>query len=241
MTAPDTAPATAPSAPAEQLRHVRWIAGGTGSGKSTAAAELARRFGLDVYAGDRAEHDWLTRCTPGRHPRFAALRNQRPGDMWRARTPEEVFDAMAGRSGETIDLLVEDLLARRSTGRLIVVDYFGVLPQDLAPLLSWPGQAVFLVPTPAFRRAALSNRYNDSDRARANWGDLDPAEVLEARLRRDRLWDAEVTEQAATLNLPLLTIDGRRSLKALIDDLAERFHLRPEQPNQRAESSPNGL
>lgn len=225
MTAPHTAPATAPAAPADQLRHVRWIAGGTGAGKSTAAAELARRFDVDVYAGDRAEHDWLTRCSPDRHPRLAALRNQRPGDMWRGRTAEQVFTAMAGRYGETIDLLVEDLLARRSTGRIVVVDYFGVLPHDLAPLLSWPGQAVFLVPTPAFRRAALSSRYNDSARARANWGDLDPAEVLETRLGRDGLWDAEVTEQAATLNLPLLTIDGHRPLEALVDDLAERFRL----------------
>jgi hypothetical protein len=118
---------------------VRWIVGGTGSGKSTGAAGLARRFNVDVYAGDRAEHDWLTRCSPQRHPRLAAARDHRPGDNWRDRSPEQAFAAMAGRYGETIELLVEDLLAR-PTDRIVLVDYFGVLPRDLAPLLSWPAR-----------------------------------------------------------------------------------------------------
>lgn len=207
-----------------QLRHVRWLAGGTASGKTTAAAALARHFDLEVYAGDRAEHDWLRRCSPQRHPRLAALRNGRPGDNWRNRSPEQAFAAMAGRHGETISFLVEDLLARPAD-RVVLVDYFGVLPRDLAPLLSWPEQAAFLVPTPSFRRAALNRRYADPKRARANWGELDPATVLEARLARDALWDAEVTDQTAALRLPLLTIDGKRSPGELVRDLAEHFRL----------------
>lgn len=225
--------AIAPNALAEKLRHVRWLTGGTGSGKSTAARGLARRFELDIYSGDRAEHEWLTRCSPQRHPRLAALRHQRPGDNWRHRSPEQAFAAMASRHGETIDFLVEDLLAR-PTARIVLVDYFGVLPRDLSPLLSWPGQAAFLVPTPAFRRAALSRRYADPHRARANWGDLNPATVLQIRLGRDALWDAEVTEQATALGLPILTIDGNRPPDALVDDLAERFQLRPTPSSQHA-------
>jgi hypothetical protein len=223
VTSPDAASLASPSTP-QRLRHVRWLAGGTGSGKSTAAAVLARRFDLDVYHGDRAEHDWLLRCTAERHPRFAVLRDQQPGDMWRNRSPAQIFEAMAGRYGETIEFLVEDLLAR-PTDRTVLVDYFGVLPRDLAPLLSWPGQAAFLVPTPKFRRATLTQRYADPDRARANWGDLDPAEVLEARIARDALWDAEVTRQARELELPLLTIDGSRSVDQTVDAIAQQFRL----------------
>lgn len=207
-----------------KLGHVRWLAGGTGAGKSTVAAVLARRFSLDVYAGDRAEHDWLARCSPQRHPHLAAARSNRPGDNWRHRSAAQAFAGMAGRYGETVEFLVDDLLARPAE-RVVLVDYFGILPRDLAPLLSWPRQAVFLVPTPAFRRAALSRRYADPQRARANWGDLDPAEVLEARLARDALWDAEVTEQADALGLTLLTIDGSTTPAALADELAARFGL----------------
>jgi hypothetical protein len=224
MPATQPAYAATPAISPDQLRHVRWLAGGTGSGKTTAAAALARRFDLDVYSGDRAEHDWLDRCSPERQPRFAALRGQRPGEIWRGRSPEQVFEAMASRYGETIRFLVEDLL-ERPAGRIVVVDYFGVQPRDLAPLLAWPGQAVFLIPAAQFRRAALTQRYADPDRARANWADLDPAAVLEARLARDALWDAEVSGQASALGLPLLTVDGSRPLTEITAELAGSFRL----------------
>ncbi len=131
---------------------------------------------------------------------------------------------MAGLHGETIEFLVEDLLAWPGR-RAVLVDYFGVLPGHLVPLLSWPGQAVFLVPAPQFRRAALSRRYADPDRARANWGDLDPTAVLEARLSRDALWDAQVIGQAHEFGLPLLTIDGSRTVDQIVDDLTRHFRL----------------
>ena len=218
------ASAASPSTTPDRLRHVRWLVGGTGSGKTTAATELVRRFNLDIYPGDRAEHDWLTRCSADRHPRFAAHRNQRPGDMWRGRTAEQVFTAMASRYGETINFLVEDLLARPAN-RAVLVDYFGVQPRDLAPLLSWPEQAVVLIPTPTFRRVALTRRYSDPARAHANWGGLDPAEILEKRLARDALWDAEVTDQAIPLGLPVITIDGNRPVEQLADELGAHFRL----------------
>ncbi len=131
---------------------------------------------------------------------------------------------MAGRYGETVGFLVEDLIELRAD-RIVIVDYFGVQPRDLAPLLAWPGQAAFLVPTGQFRRAALTQRYTDPERARANWGDLDPAAVLDARLARDALWDAEVASQASAQGLPLLTVDGSRPVAELAADLAGRFGL----------------
>jgi hypothetical protein len=188
------------------------------------ATALAQRFDLDVYSGDRAEHHWLERSSLERQPRFTAARGQLPGDVWRGLSAEQVFEAMAGRYAETVGFLVNDLLDRPAD-RIVVVDYFGVQPRDLAPLLSWPGQAAFLVPTAQFRRAALTRRYADPDRARANWGDLDPAAVLETRLARDALWDTEVTGQASALRLPLLTVDGSRTVGELAGDLAQRFRL----------------
>lgn len=230
MTSSDFGTTAQSSTLAARLQHVRWIAGGTGSGKSTAAAGLAHRFGLDVYSGDRAEHDWLTRCSPQHHPHLAALRRQRPGDNWRHRSAEPAYEAMGSRHGETIGFLIEDLLARPAD-RIVLVDYFGVLPRDLAPLLDRPTQAVFLIPTAAFRRTVLGRRYADLDRARANWGDLDPAAALKIRLGRDALWDVEVTGQAIALGLSLLHIDGSRTPEALVDQLAEHFELQPTRPH----------
>lgn len=104
-------------------------------------------------------------------------------------------------------------------------DDFRTLPNYVHGLLAWPEQGVFLIPTPEFRRAVLTQRYADPDRARANWGDLDPATVLEARLARDALWDAEVVRQANEIGMALLEVDGTRSVDQLVDDLADRFRL----------------
>lgn len=144
-TSRESLPTTAPS-----LAHVRWIAGGTGSGKSTLARLLAARHGIAVYDGDLAEHRWLTRCTPEHHPYLSALRGLPPGAMWDGRTADEVLRAMPGMHGETVDFVVDDLLTV-PTDRIVLVDYFGILPGDLAPLLSRSGQAVFLLPTARFR------------------------------------------------------------------------------------------
>ncbi|MCL2552666.1 MAG: hypothetical protein FWE75_11055 [Actinomycetia bacterium] len=212
------------TSPAERLTHVRWIAGGTGTGKSTVARLLALRHGLAVYDGDRAEHAWLPRTTPQRHPHLSAARNRPPGANWRDRTPEEVFATMASLHGETVGFLVEDLLAL-AADRMTLVDYFGILPRHLAPLLIDPAHAVFLFPTPDFRRRVLTARYADPDRARATWGDLDPAATLAKRLSRDALWDQEVRIQADRLGLTTLVVDGSVPAPALADTVARHFGL----------------
>lgn len=200
-----------------RLRDVRFVAGGTGAGKSTVAAALARRFGLEILGGDRAERDWVLRSDPAVQPRLAAMRDARPGDLWRGRTAVEVFHSMASLHGETTAPLVEDLLALPPGGR-VLVDWFGLLPRDLLPLLERPTrQAVFLLPTATFRRAALTRRYADAARARANWGGLDPAAVLELRLERDALWDAEVRRQAGDLGMTTLEVGPGESPEALVE------------------------
>jgi hypothetical protein len=211
---------------AELLTHVRWIAGGTAAGKTTLARTLADRHDIAVYDGDRAEHGWLARCTPQRHPRLSAMRAVPPGGMWRGRTAQQVFRTMASLHGESVGFVVEDLLAM-PRDRVVVVDFFGILPGHLAPLLRRPEQAVLLLPTPRFRRDALTARYADPDRARANWGGEDPATTLAKRLERDALWDAEVRGQAEGHRLDTLTIDGGVPVADLAAQVATRFGLDP--------------
>ncbi|MFB7471628.1 hypothetical protein [Kitasatospora sp. NPDC056184] len=209
---------------ADRLAHVRWIAGGTAAGKSTLAGLLAGRHGAAVLDGDRAEHRWLDRCSAEHHPHLAALRDRPPGVRWRDRDVRQVFRAMPSLHGEMTGFLVDDLLALPAD-RPVLVDYFGILPRDLAPLLRHPGQAVFLLPTPAFRAAALAARYADPARARATWGDRDPRTALAERLARDALWDDEVRRQAPLHTAAVLTVDGTTPAADLADHLATRFGL----------------
>jgi hypothetical protein len=208
---------------APRLAHVRWIAGGTGSGKSTIARILAERFDLTIYSGDRAEHAWVRRCTPERHPYlWAGL--QLTHEQRVSRTPEDAFNGMASLHGETIGFLVEDLVAT-PTDRVIIVDYFGNTPSGLHPLLTWREQAVFLLPTPEFRRRALGARYSNPARARATWGNTDHTRAFANRLARDELWDAELRRQADALDLPIMHIDGSEDANDLAESLAQRFRL----------------
>ncbi|MFE7524746.1 hypothetical protein ACFU7Y_03405 [Kitasatospora sp. NPDC057542] len=208
----------------DRLAHVRWIAGGTAAGKTTLARLLADRHGVHVYNGDRAEHSWLARCTPQRHPHLSAMRGVPPGGMWEGRTPRQVFQAMAGLHGETIGFVTEDLLAMPAD-HIILVDYFGILPGHLAPLLHRSDQAVFLLPTPGFRQNALRARYADPARAQANWGSNDPATMLTMRLARDALWDEEVRHQADGHAPGIITVDGSAPATDLAGQLATRFGL----------------
>jgi hypothetical protein len=201
------------------LTHVRWIAGGTGAGKSTVSRLLADRLSATVYDGDRAEHAWIPRCTkenqPHMHANLGLTREQRA-----ALPPERRFREMPSMHGETIGFLIDDVQAMPGP---VLVDWFGVAPHDVAPLLTRPEQAAFLLPTSEFREHALRARYADLDRARANWGDLDPAVALANRLKRDELWDAEIRRQATETGLPVIVVDGSRTPESIADELAANF------------------
>jgi hypothetical protein len=220
-------PTSDPYDPADlvhRLSHVRWIAGGTGAGKSTLARILAERYDVLVYDGDLAERGYVQRCTPQRQPYLWELLHTSLERRWMDRAPEEVFQAMPSLHGETFGFVVEDLLTLPAD-RPVLVDDFRTLPADVAPLLTWRGQAVFLLPTPEFRGHALGTRFADPARARANWGNSDHAGVLAKRLARDELWDEEVRRQALELDVPVLDIDGSQDVAQLAGRLAATFLL----------------
>lgn len=215
----------APADLARRLAHVRWIAGGTGAGKSTLTQSLAERHDLLVYDGDRAEQGYINRCTPQQQPYLFALLRTPLEQRWTGRTADEIFQAMPSLHGETFGFVIEDLLTLPAD-RPVLVDDFRTLPRDVAPLLTRREQAAFLLPTPEFRRNALGTRFADPARARANWGSSDHADALAKRLARDELWDEEVRHQALELDLPVLQVDGSRNVAELADELAAKFRLR---------------
>jgi hypothetical protein len=208
---------------ARRLAHVRWVGGGTGTGKSTIVRVLADRHQAMVYDGDAAERGYIGRCTPASQPYLSALvamsAEQRIG-----RSVEEIFATMPSRHGETFPFVLGDLLTLPNDA-VVLVDDFRPRPSEVAPLLTWPDQAVFMLPTAEFRHRALTDRFADAARARANWGDGDHARALANRLGRDALWDEEILAEATDLGLSVIVVDGTRTVDELATELAERFRL----------------
>lgn len=141
----------------EQLRHVFWIGGGSGAGKSTIARRLADQHGLQNFATDDAMADHARRSTAEACPALKEFLAMDMDERWLDRSPEAMLETFHWFRGEGFDLIVEDLLGR-SAHPAVIVEGFRLLPRLVKPLLGVPDHAVWLLPTPDFRRVAFASR-----------------------------------------------------------------------------------
>jgi hypothetical protein len=199
----------------ERLRHVCWIGGGSGAGKSTITRRIAAQHGLRVFATDDVMADHAGRSTSGDAPllhRFMAM------DMdarWVNRAPETMLATFHWFQGEGFGLIVEDLLRLpREPG--IIVEGFRLLPRLLQPLLSEPARAVWLLPAPGFREAVFESRGGSASGFLAQTSDPDRA--LRNLLERDRMFTDILRDETARLRLPAIQVDATITE----DDLAQR-------------------
>jgi len=70
------------------LRHVYWIGGGSGAGKTQVARHLAVRFGLQVYGTDDAMQAHALRMPAKESPALAAFLEMDMAERWLDRSPE---------------------------------------------------------------------------------------------------------------------------------------------------------
>lgn len=197
-----------------RLRHVRWIGGGSGAGKSTVARRLAERYGLRLYATDDVMGAHASRTTPADAPLLAGFRGMDMDERWVNRSPRTMLDTFHWFHGEGFGLIIEDLLTLPAdTG--VIAEGFRLLPHLVAPYLTAPHHAVWLLPTPAFRRAAFTGRGGLwTIAARTS----DPPRALRNLLARDRMFTDRLAAQTRRLGLRALLIDG----SVPEDALAER-------------------
>ncbi len=199
----------------EKLRHVYWIAGGSGAGKSTIARRIAAQHGLRVYATDDVMADHARRSShedcPWLHRFMAMDMNER----WVNRPPKTMLETFPWFRGEGFNLIVEDLL-RLPREPSVVVEGLRLLPHLVKPLLSVPRRAVWLLPAPAFRQAVFESRGGSA------WGFLarttDPERALRNLLERDRMFTDILREETARLAVPAIEVDATMTE----DDLAKR-------------------
>jgi hypothetical protein len=186
-----------------------WIGGGQGSGKSSIARALSRRFDLQLYNVDR--RTWLHEA---RMPttEFGVISMD---ERWVHASPERMLEWFVSTSRHRFRLVLEDLRELPDSPS-VIVEGPQLFPTSVAAVLSDRDQALFLIPDAGEQEARLLGRgplpgTSDGVRARAN------------ATERDLLITARFAREARELRLPVLAVD--RPLDEMIELAAEQ--LRP--------------
>jgi hypothetical protein len=84
----------------ERLRHVRWVGGGSGGGKSTVARRLAGEYGWRLYATDDVMAEHARRSTALDSPLLSAFVAMDMDERWLLRSPEVTLETFHWFRGE---------------------------------------------------------------------------------------------------------------------------------------------
>ena len=203
------------------LREVYWIGGGSGAGKSTIARRLAAQYGLSLLATDDAMPDHASRVTLDDCPFLSDFIAMDMDQRWVNRDPETMLETFHWFRGEGFGLIVEDLL-RQPEGSAVIVEGFRLLPRLVKPLLGLSSRAIWLLPTPDFRRAAFDSRGTAWEIPRRT---TKPERALRNLLERDRLFTERLRNEATLLDLPVIDVHTAMTEDDLAVQVTESFEL----------------
>ncbi|XVQ06328.1 hypothetical protein ACQP1W_27090 [Spirillospora sp. CA-255316] len=204
-----------------RLRDVYWIGGGSGAGKSTIARRIAAHHDLHLYATDDVMSDHARRSTPEDSPLLSEFKTMDMDERWVRRSPETMLETFHWFRGEGFGLIVEDLLRLpRSPG--VIAEGFRLLPHMVKPLLAVSAHAVWLLPTPEFRRLAFDSRGSLWEIARKT---SDPEAALRNLLARDRMFTEHLHEETKRLELRVIEVDTTMTEDELTKRVTEAFGL----------------
>jgi len=197
---------------AHSLRNVLWIGGSVCAGKSTAAARLAEGYGLRAYHYDRHEPLHIQRCSPEQQPHLSAFLAMTMDERWVLRSPRTMAQhTLTCWADERFPMVLDDLL-ELGDGRPIVAEGVGLLPANVAPLMSDARAAVWLVATPECIRYVRQVRGEGISLSTTN-----PTRAFENLVARDILMTEHIRTQAEVLGFPIINITIR--------DLAETHSI----------------
>jgi hypothetical protein len=189
------------------LAHVLWIGGPQGSGKSSIARALSRRFDLQLYVVD-----WRTWVHEPRMPR-TEFQTLSLDERWVEPSPERMLDWFLTHSRHRFRLVLEDLRDLPDTPA-VIVEGPQLFPTSVSAVLRSADQALFLLPDLDAQRERLLARPGIL-------GTSDPRRARENATARDLLIAELFEREARELRLPSLPVD--RPLDEMIELAVEHF------------------
>jgi 2-phosphoglycerate kinase len=206
----------------EQFRHVYWIGGGSGAGKSTIARRIASEHDLQLYATDDLMLDHSRRSTPERCPFLHQFMAMDMDERWVNRSPKVMLETFHWFRGEGFNMIIEDIL-RLPKKPSVIAEGFRLAPHLVKPLLAVVSHAVWLLPTPEFRQVVIDSRGGPE------WKFLgktsDPERALRNLLQRDAMFTHSLYEEAKRLELNTIEVDTMMTEDDLARRVTEQFGL----------------
>jgi len=208
--------------PRQELPHALWVGGSPCAGRDTLAATLTGRHGLARYHCDAALTAHVRRAAPLAYPIMHKLTNTPWNDLW-MRPVEVMIREELAFYREEFPLVLADL-RHFPDAAPVIAEGTALLPELVAPHLTAPHRAVWLVPSADFQRAHDARRpwihdilrqCDDPTQAFANW------------MRRDIGFADTVERHAKERRLQVLRIDGALDVEALATTVERWFRLPP--------------
>jgi len=197
------------------LRHVLWIGGAPGSGKTTIGRWLAHRYDLRSYNADAytwAHHDRSLADGDAGATRWEALSAD---ERWLAVPPDEMARFSLEMNAERFRKMVDDVRALPARPA-VVMEGTPLLPWLVERHLTDDAAAVWLVPAPEFQRALLSERPTTTFAETS-----DPARALANRIERERRVSEAIERAAGERGYTVLRVDESRdvdTMKTLVEE-----------------------
>lgn len=202
-----------------KLENVFWLGGSPCAGKSSIGEIIASRFGLDVYHVDEAFDRHTQQFDPIHQPTLTKWLASSCNQRWMQPVDTLVRKAIDCYQ-EHFTMILEDVLSLPE--RPLLVEGTALLPREVASLLSHRSHAIWVIPTNDFQRVHYPKR---------DWVEgvvaqcKNPEAALHNWMERDIRFAKWVEAEASALQLPVLKVDGNRTIEENAEAVARQFQL----------------